>query len=213
MGEDVNSSITAIVLAGGQSSRMGRDKASIEIDGIPLLEQICTLAKTIADRVYVITPWPERYQNIVPKDCHLIREVPLAKQTTPGGPLLGFAGGLTRVTTEWVFLLACDLPCLNVSELERWTNYLEGVSPEAIALLPRHPKGWEPLCGFYRRRCLPLLNEFINQGGRSFQHWLAKYPVQELPVSDRQILFNCNTPEDLEQALKKSEVISQESEY
>ncbi|MDB9379849.1 molybdenum cofactor guanylyltransferase, partial [Nodularia sphaerocarpa CS-585A2] len=54
-----------------------------------------------------------------------------------------------------------------------------------------------PLCGFYRRRCLPQLLEFINQGGQSFQQWLNQHPIQVLYLPVSEMLFNCNTPEDL----------------
>lgn len=74
---------------------------------------------------------------------------------------------------------------------------LDTVGDDAIAALAHHAKGWEPLCGFYRRRCLPQLLEFINQGGRSFQQWLKQHSVQVLPVLEPEMLFNCNTPEDL----------------
>lgn len=191
------SSITAVVLAGGQSSRMGQDKALIILRGVPLLRRICLLAKECAVCVYVITPAIERYQSILPNECQLIREVPLPKETLPHGPLVGFAQGLTHVKTEWVLLLACDLPCLTSSEVQNWSKSLPTVSKDIIAVLPRRDNRWEPLCGFYRRSCLELLNEFIWQGGRSFQSWLTQHPVQELSVSDPQILFNCNTPDDL----------------
>jgi molybdopterin-guanine dinucleotide biosynthesis protein A len=95
-------------------------------------------------------------------------------------------------------LLACDLAQLQVEVLQSWAMKLENIPPEAIALLSRQAKGWEPLCGFYRRQCLPMLTQFINEGGRSFQHWLSQSPVQELQVRDPQIFFNCNTPTDLE---------------
>ena len=192
-------SITAIVLAGGQSSRMGRDKALITIEDVPLLQQVCEVAIAVASPVYVVTPWAERYQKILPKGCSVVREVLWAEESLPHGPLVGFYQGLAQVQTDWALLLACDLPRLNKAEVIKWTQYLPEVSSDAIALLPRHPKGWEPLCGFYRRRCLPLLAEYINSGGRSFQRWLAQYSVQELPVTNVQLLFNCNTPADLEQ--------------
>ena len=199
---DSSNQVTAIILAGGRSSRMGQDKALISIQGVPLLQQICTLALSCASPVYVVTPWQERYQNIVPSACHLLREVPLPGETKPHGPLVGFAQGLAQVQTPWVLLLACDLPQLQPSEVLKWTSFLAQASPEVVALLPRHPKGWEPLSGFYRRRCLPQLNEFIESGGRSFQHWLAQQSVQPLPVSDSQQLLNCNTPADIEQVIK-----------
>ena len=192
-------SLSAIVLAGGQSSRMGQDKALISLQGVPLLRQICDIALSCASEVYVVTPWPERYQDVLPNTCHVIQEVPLPGETEPHGPLVGFAQALDRVETDWVLLLACDLPHLQVKVLQDWAMELEKTAPDAIALLPRHPKGWEPLCGFYRRQCLPILTQYIDEGGRSFQHWLAQNPVQELPVSDTQLLFNCNTPADLEQ--------------
>lgn len=203
MAENLISSVAAIVLAGGGSSRMGQDKALIHFGEQPLLYQICTLAGECASQVYVVTPWVEKYRDILPQGCQLIREISLSSEKQPHGPLVGFFQGLQKVDREWILLLACDLPRLNASEVKQWCEYLPQVSPEAIALLPRHPKGWEPLCGFYRRRCLPLLRAYIDSGGRSFQGWLEQHPVEELPVSDRQLLFNCNTPEDLEQLKSK----------
>ncbi len=196
-------SLSAIVLAGGQSSRMGRDKALIPLQGVPLLQQVCEIALSCASEVYVVTPWPERYQAVLPDTCRVIQEVPLSGETESHGPLVGFAQGLDRVETDWVLLLACDLPRLQVKVLQDWVMGLGKTPPDAIALLPRHPKGWEPLCGFYRRQCLPILTQYIDQGGRSFQHWLAQHPVQELPVSDTQVLFNCNTPADLDELVNE----------
>ncbi|WP_366510745.1 molybdenum cofactor guanylyltransferase [Moorena sp. SIO3F7] len=207
--------LSGIVLAGGLSSRMGRDKALILVEGVPLLRRVCDVALSciaqvsgqVSGQVYIVTPWPERYVDILPETCRVIQEVPLPAETTPHGPLVGFAQGLAHVETDWVLLLACDLPQLRAEVVQGWLKQLEQTRENAIdqrsryanALLPRNPKGWEPLCGFYRRECLPSLTEFINQGGRSFQRWLAQHPVQELLVSDTRPFFNCNTPADLEQ--------------
>ncbi|WP_251956609.1 molybdenum cofactor guanylyltransferase [Nostoc commune] len=191
------SKLTAIVLAGGKSSRMGQDKALIPIEGMPLLQRVCSIAQSCADTVYIITPWPERYQDLLLPGCQFIREVPLSGESIPHGPLVGFAQGLAEVETEWVLLLACDLPRLRVEVLQDWVTRLDRVGDDKVAALAHHPKGWEPLCGFYRRRCLPQLLEFINQGGRSFQQWLQQYPVEVLPLPEPEMLFNCNTPEDL----------------
>ena len=196
--------LSAIVLAGGQSSRMGRDKALIAPEGVPLLKQVYEIAVKCASPVYVVTPWPERYQDILPNSCRFIREVPLPNETEPHGPLVGLAQGLAQVQTQWVLVLACDLPRLQVEVLQSWIGLLGDVKDDAIALLPRDVKGWQPLCGFYRHSCLPALQDFINQGGRSFQRWLSQHPVQEVPVSDRQMLFNCNTPTDLEQVKRET---------
>jgi len=188
--------LSAIVLAGGRSSRMGQDKALLPIQGVPLLCLVYSIAESCADPVYVVTPWPERYQKLLPATCQFIQEMPRNH-----GPLVGFAQGLAQVQTDWVLLLACDLPRLRVEVLQEWIAELNSAG-KAFALLPRHAKGWEPLCGFYRRSCLPALIDFINHGGRSFQQWLAQHPVQLLPLSeDDQMLFNCNTPTDLDAVL------------
>ncbi|MFM9156437.1 MAG: hypothetical protein ACKOPK_00635, partial [Dolichospermum sp.] len=68
----------------------------------------------------------------------------------------------------------------------------------AVALVPRCGNRWEPLCAFYHRRCLASLQTYIQQGGTSFQKWLNVSVVEELIVDNSEILFNCNTPEDLE---------------
>ncbi|MBW4614344.1 MAG: molybdenum cofactor guanylyltransferase [Desmonostoc vinosum HA7617-LM4] len=194
----VNSSeLSAIVLAGGKSSRMGQDKALIPVHGVPLLQQVYHIAQNCAGIVYIVTPWPERYENLLLPDCEFIREIPLPGETLPHGPLVGFAQGLTKVQTDWVLLLACDLPRLRAEVLQDWITKLGSVDDDAIAALAHHPKGWQPLCGFYHRRCLPYLLEFINKGGRSFQQWLEQKSVEVLPLPELEMLFNCNTPEDL----------------
>lgn len=184
--------ITGIVLAGGKSSRMGSDKALLPINGVPMLRLVCDRARSVCDRIYIVTPWQERYQSLL-IECQFIREV--QPEGEDSAPILGFAQGLAQVNTDWVLLLACDLPRLQVDILQEWVKQLDDC--QAIALLPHHAKGWEPLCGFYRRNGLTGLTEFIDRGGRSFQHWLEQQTVQELTVPNTQMLFNCNTPNDL----------------
>ncbi|MER3587382.1 MAG: molybdenum cofactor guanylyltransferase [Mastigocladus sp. ERB_26_1] len=192
-----NDQLTAIVLAGGKSRRMGRDKALIPIEDVPMLQRICQIAETCAEQVYIVTPWPERYQHLLLPKSQFIQELPLPDETgnesKTHGPLVGFAQGLTQVKTDWVLLLACDLPKLRVEVLQGWISRLQQVPEEAIAALVYRNNRWEPLCGFYRRRCLPELNKYIEQGGRSFQEWLKQYPVQVLPLVDQQMLFNFNS--------------------
>jgi molybdopterin-guanine dinucleotide biosynthesis protein A len=193
--------LAAIVLAGGQSQRMGRDKALIDIEGVPLLRRVCDVALQCTPLVYVITFRPDQYRAIVPPTCHLLQEYVLPSEKTPHGPLIGLAQALEAIQpeakTEWLLLLACDLPFLSSERLQQWANALEHVG-DAIALLPRSAKGWEPLCGFYRTSCLVSLRAAIERGDRSFQSWLAQEVVKELSVNDAQMLFNCNTPQDLE---------------
>lgn len=183
--------LTALILAGGKSSRMGQDKALIAIEGKPMLYRICQIARQCSSQVYVVTPWPDKYQQIIPEGCNFIIE------KSSDGPLVALSQALREVRTDWVLVLACDLPNLAVGILNKWAANLINASQEIIAFLPRDERGWHPLCGFYNSSCLLQLQNYLKAGGRSFQGWLAEHPVQELPLEDGKILFNCNTPEDL----------------
>ncbi|MGF1569955.1 MAG: molybdenum cofactor guanylyltransferase [Nodosilinea sp.] len=195
----------AIVLAGGRSSRMGQDKALINLGSETLIQRTCRLALACADSVYVVTPWPERYQPLLPAATHLIQEVPLPGQAeTFQGPLVALAQALTTLETTipnssqvWALTLACDLPNLSVPVLQTWAVGLPSVAPHIVACLPHHQGRWEPLYGFYRLGCGLSLEQYSRRGGRSLQGWLATQPVTPLPLADGQSLINLNTPADL----------------
>ncbi|MFE4106473.1 molybdenum cofactor guanylyltransferase [Almyronema epifaneia] len=204
-------SLAALILVGGNSTRMGTDKALLVLEGQPLLQKICQIAQGVADPVYVVTPWRDRYRAVVPAGCLLIQETAFDRQDAADfpeiahGPMVGFMQGLRQVQTEWVLLLACDLPNLQVEVLQQWATGLPHVPPAAIALLPRHDEGWEPLCGYYRRSCLTGLESFVAAGGRSFQRWLSYHPVAAIEGWNRHLLFNCNTPADLRQTIENDQ--------
>lgn len=172
---------------------MGRDKAAIEIDGIPLIRRIHDVAIAPVASLYIVTPWVERYQSILPRECNFIAEAHPHQ-----GPLMGFSQGLAQINCDWVLLLACDLPNLSTPVIQSWIDRLRDVPANSIAYLPKHPeRGWEPLCGLYRHRCIDSLLEYIKGGGRSFQGWLRVNIVTELAIDDSTILLNCNTPADI----------------
>lgn len=185
--------IAALILAGGQSSRMGQDKALLSWEGQPFLLRVCQVAAALTSQVYILTPWCDRYQAVL-ADCYQsIREL------NPGqGPLVAFAQGLTEIQSEWILLLACDLPLLQVDILKKWMMQLNQVPDSILAVVPHQESGWEPLCGFYRQTALPPLQDFIEAGGRSFQKWLSQIPTLPLSVGqpELQMLANCNTPEE-----------------
>jgi molybdopterin-guanine dinucleotide biosynthesis protein A len=187
--------LAAIVLAGGQSRRMGQDKALLQVDGQSLLAQTCQVAAEVCDTVSVVTPWVDRYRPVLPEPIHLVQE-PFPDGGRSAGPLMGFLRGLALLSSPWVLLLACDLPALPSATLRSWAEDLTTLPDETLAYVPRSPQGWEPLCGFYRAQCLQPLRAFADKGGRSFQRWLDTIPVQVITTDGDTALFNCNTPED-----------------
>lgn len=187
--------LSAIVLAGGQSRRMGTDKALLRLDGETLLQRTCRIAGEVCETVSVVTPWGDRYRAILPPTVTLIPE-PIPATTPAAGPLLGFLRALPQQQAEWVLLLACDLPRLQPQVLRHWRQGLPTLPATVMACVPRSAQGWEPLCGFYRRQCLAALEDFVAGGDRSFQRWLNHLPVHPIPVAGAEVLFNCNTPTD-----------------
>jgi molybdenum cofactor guanylyltransferase len=172
---------------------MGTDKALLAIDGIPLLQRIHQVASACADQVQVVGPVRlamSEYQYIPENQPYQ-------------GPLLAFHQSLQQVSVsaDWILLLACDLPYLEVSTIRRWQQELKAVPESSIAYLASFsaaPQTYEPLCGFYRDRCLPSLDKFIAEGGRSFQGWLATVEVTTIPNPEPQMFTNWNSRSDLQ---------------
>lgn len=208
-----NPSLSAIILAGGHSRRMGQDKALLTTpSGQPLLARTAQIAQRLTAEVVIVTPWPERYRRIVPLTVRLLLED--QEVGAASGPLGGFAQGWRQVGSDWCLLLACDLPYLDISVLQRWWNWLlvqiehgyhvEPPDPWPVASLTPGIKGWEPLCGYYHRRCLPGLLGQLASGDRAFQPWLDTVPIAAYSAVPRSMLFNCNTPGDW-QAVQQSD--------
>ncbi len=192
--------IIAIVLSGGKSSRMGRDKALLEINGETLLLKTCRTALQVADSVYVVAKSRSQYQEAIASN---LSQFSLVLDQQFDGALIGFWQGIQAIASpaDWFLLLACDLPNLQADILKFWANQLIDLPESAIAYLPRYLDGnsrkqWEPLCGFYRWQCQDSLGEFIKEGGRSFQKWLCDQEVIEIAIAPSPMLFNCNTPDD-----------------
>lgn len=196
-------SVSAIILAGGQSRRMGQDKALLSTrSGQSLLARTVQMARQLTPLVLIVTPWPERYRRQLlsvsklgqGSELQFVRE----RLSSPSyGPLGGFVQGWEQVSSDWCVLLACDLPYLEGKVLQDWWDKLRrSDSPESMASLVPGQKGWEPLCGFYHRNCLPGLHRYMLKGGRSFQGWLAGISVSPYHNVPEQMLFNCNTPQD-----------------
>lgn len=198
-------SLSAVVLAGGRSSRMGHDKALLSLGAETLIQRTCRVALACADAVYVVTSWGDRYRPLVPDSVQLIAEQP-GLDGTCQGPLVALVQALTWLRSqpegspEWVLVLACDMPNLSVATLSAWRNELATIPLPYLAYLPRRQHRWEPLCGFYRTAALESLRQYaIAASTRSLQGWLNQHPVRPIRSVDDALLTNLNTPTELQQ--------------
>ncbi len=188
--------VGGFILAGGASSRMGRDKALLEFAGVPLLVRTARLLDSRVAQVTVIGP-PERYAALG------LRVVP---DDQPGvGPLGGMATALRLSTADWNLLVSCDLPYLT----GEWIDWLIGraLASEADALVPETERGLEPLCATYRRRCGPVLAAALARGVRKVTDAVAGLVLEKVTRAqwkpfdlDGALFHNMNTPEDYDEA-------------
>jgi molybdopterin-guanine dinucleotide biosynthesis protein A len=186
----------AVVLAGGQSRRMGQDKALLPWRGTTLLGHSVAIARSVAGRVYVVSV--RDYGMATPDGA-----VQWVTESQPQGPWYGFGLGFGVAIAQnagWVLVLACDLPLLEPGVLQSWAALLPSLPPETLALVPRWGGLWQGLCALYHRGCWPHWQEHRAQGGQSFQPWLDRgaergwvYPLEDVPAA---MMTNCNTPEE-----------------
>src|SRR5205085_12446572 len=140
----------AFVLAGGGSSRMGRDKGLLELGGVPLVVRTVRLVQPLVGCVRVIAP-AGRYPGL---ELDVLPDRDFAGVERDGsrpGRLAGIATALESSPAEWNIILACDLPYLTTEWLD-WLLARATVS-RAQAVVPRTGRGVEPLAAAYRRGC------------------------------------------------------------
>ena len=171
---------------------MGQDKALLRRhhQAPTLLARTCAAAAACTTSIYILSPWPQRYQDAA---------AVLLEEPHPGqGPLCALEQGWQlidehRLPPDWLLLLACDLPALDGPTLRDWMKQTASVGA-AIAALPHAEGRWQPLCGFYHRRCRPSLTRAVATGTRSFQKWLKQETILTLRTDSANVLQNCNTP-------------------
>lgn len=191
--------ITGVALAGGQSSRMGCDKAALALSGRPLITR--TVDRLREALAVVIVSGPVSLAELTP-GARVISDI------HPGlGPLGGLATALDSVETPWIFLVACDMPFIQPM-LVRHMGMLALNSPDAEAIALRSPDGLEPLHAAYRSDVAPAVARALASPRPSMRGLLAQLRVREVSPQEVAILdprglstFNANTPGDWDRAL------------
>ncbi|HTU35101.1 MAG TPA: molybdenum cofactor guanylyltransferase [Candidatus Acidoferrum sp.] len=191
--------VGAFVLAGGQSSRMGRDKALLEFDGVPMIVRTVRLVEGITGRAIIVGE-RESYQQL---SLRVIRD------DWPGaGPLGAIATALRASACRWNLIVACDLPYLT----REWLEFLIGRALEsnADALLPMNNRGAEPLCAMYAKSGEAAVWLALDRGVRKVTDGLAHLRVEYLEPSNWKVfdsddlLFkNMNSQADYEEAKRR----------
>jgi molybdopterin-guanine dinucleotide biosynthesis protein A len=186
--------VTAFVLAGGKSSRMGCDKALLEFRGHPLLRHAIDLAGAVSCKVRIVGD-PTKYGAFGPVIADVYSE---------RGPLGGIHAALTNSDSELNLILATDLPFLEPDFLRFLVDNAQANG--ALVTVPQIGSYFEPLCAVYRKRFVEIAEAALLRGKNKVDALFA--PDKTEVVSDEEIVTagfsskifrNVNTPDDWQQ--------------
>lgn len=182
--------LSALLLAGGQGSRLGgRDKGLMAWQGQPIAAHLVALARPLVSEVIIsCNRHHEQYQRWADQ---LVSD----QQADYPGPLAGILSGLYACNSSHLLVMPCDLPQLDQALLSQLLEH--AASQPTMPWLIKTGDTWQPLVTVIPRRLLPTLQCAWDQGQRSPLRWLLNQPhgVLTLPAEDPR-LHNANSPED-----------------
>ncbi|UCH90873.1 MAG: molybdenum cofactor guanylyltransferase [Nitrospirota bacterium] len=193
--------ISGVILGGGKSRRMGRDKRRLYWDGEPFLDRVCRLIGNLFDEILVVTA-EEDY------DCSHLPVRLVTDKIPQKGSLGGMYTGLLEAKNSLIFVVACDMPFLVNESISRLC-----LQPASDVVVVKLSTGLQPLHARYSKHCAPFIEQMIQKGDLKIQN-LVTQPglnvkiIEETLFDDidpyRKSFLNINTPADLEFARKTS---------
>ena len=182
---------TGVILAGGLSTRYGQDKAFLQIGGVPLIERIAEQMKRVFTRVILVTNQKREFEYL---------ELPMIEDLIKGlGPIGGIYTGLSSISEQAAFFVACDMPLLH----EHLIRYMVDIIDNHAAVVPSVGKWVEPLHALYARSCLGPIKGLINEKRYQVRLFYDLVPVRYVKEDEirrfcppDEAFLNINTPEE-----------------
>ncbi len=181
--------IHGLILAGGSSSRMGRDKAALVYDGRRQLDRAFELAGRHVSQVFVSV------RSSQAEDPDRARRPLIVDSAEGEGPIVGIRSALAAFPDAAWLVLACDLPFLSDAAIRQ---LLAGRDPSVLATAFRsaHDGLPEPLCAVWEPAARDALTLYQSTGGRCPRKFMMRHPVKLLEPEDPRALDNINTPDE-----------------
>jgi molybdopterin-guanine dinucleotide biosynthesis protein A len=188
--------ITGVILAGGRSTRMGRDKAFLRVGGVPLFQRVLKTLQALFEHVLIAGDRPDL----------ALPDVPSFPDLYPGSALGGLYTGLVAAKTPYIFVAPCDMPYMEAELIRRMVDMREGVDVVTV----RTPAGIEPCFSLYSKICKGPVREMLEKGIYRIDGFYPRVrvcylDVMKLPSGWERSLRNINTPEDYDAILEKEE--------
>jgi molybdenum cofactor guanylyltransferase len=193
--------IYGLILAGGASKRMLRDKAALKFQGKTQLDRAFELLSRYLPRVFVSV---RADQTSDPTRAHL----PMIVDSVDGaGPIVGIRSALAAHPEVAWLVLACDLPFLSDTAIE---ELLRRRDPSALATAYKsaHDGLPEPLCAIWQPASASPLAEYQAAGGHCPRKFLIRHGAHLIDLPDPRALDNVNTPEEYSQAVAALEILA-----
>lgn len=191
MNENIN--IAGAILSGGKNSRMGKNKAFIEINGFTIIEKTVNLFKEIFDEIIISTNSPTNFK-LYEKNVLIVSDI-----IKNFGPLSGIHSVLSKTSKESVFFIACDMPFVSKDIILQIINCFNKTNCDCI--VPKINNFIEPLCAIYKKKINNNLEEFLkNTNNYAVKNFLKTIDVHYLDLTDNfdhNAFINLNIPSDL----------------
>lgn len=191
---------TAVILAGGKSSRMGFDKQLLKINERRLMDSLIMKLNQEFDEIIIVTNRPECYKGLGDK---IISDIIVGR-----GPLSGIHAGLTMASNEFSYFLACDMPNINFDYIRYMKNSIRCI--DTSACITRFGSWIEPFNAFYSKKLKIEIEKHLFSGNRSINSLLEKVDVYYISEEEARrfspnwdMFLNLNTKEDLNSYLIK----------
>ena len=193
--------VQGFILVGGASRRMGRDKAQLRLGSETMLERLAAQLSPVTSSVTLVGS-PQAYVG------HSLPTVPDVYEKW--GALGGIHGALSVAKTDWIIVIACDLPFVTRDLFERLKSFAHESPYKSVdSIVPLQPDGRpQPVCAlYYRETCLPEIERLVSAGEHTPRALLTnvrtryvQFPeLGDLPGAEN-FFLNLNTPEDFERA-------------
>jgi len=163
--------LSVAIQAGGESTRMGINKAMMDFLGEPLIARVITRVSSLSDDIFIITKEPQEFNKL---------PVRIIKDVIPGkGAIGGLYTALVEAKYEFVAVVACDMPFVNMDLLKKAYEVL--LECHADVAIPKTDEGYEPLHAVYRiQKCLPAIQNALATEKKRLVSWFPDVNVVEM---------------------------------
>ncbi|MGE5630516.1 MAG: molybdenum cofactor guanylyltransferase [Caulobacteraceae bacterium] len=193
---------TAIILAGGRSSRMGFDKQFLKLKEKYLIEALIDKLRSMFSEIVIVTNRPDRY---VKYNCIIAED-----EVQGFGPVAGIHAGLKKTSSLYNYIIACDMPFINREYIRYMKGLIMGHSGEVDAVITRLGEWIEPFNAFYSKRLIDRIEVNMQKGYRQINSLFSDSTVLYVEEAkareyspDWDMFANLNTMKDYKAALGK----------